>query len=48
VLRETRTPERQALEWRIESEIVDLEIRSGNVKHHNAVEPSAKYERGKD
>jgi hypothetical protein len=46
-MRETRKPERQVLDWRIEPETVDLEIRSRSVEHHSAVEPSAKYERGR-
>jgi hypothetical protein len=47
-VRETRKPERQALEWRIESETVDLEIRSRSVEQHSAVELSTKYEKEKN
>lgn len=47
-MKDTRKPELQASEWRIEPETVDLEIKSRSVEHHSAVEPSAKYERGKN
>jgi hypothetical protein len=40
--------QRQAIEWRIESETVDINIRSRSVEQHSAFEPSAKYERGKN
>jgi hypothetical protein len=47
-VRETRKPEPQTLEWGIESETLDLQIRSKSVELYSAFEPSAKYERGKN
>jgi len=47
-MRDTRKPERQGLEWRIESETVNLEIRIRSAEYHSEIEPSPKYERGKN